>query len=43
MLKALNEVLENDSSDRLDYSHFLLEKSQANTDLPFSSLLSTPE
>lgn len=43
MLKSLNEVLENDGVNGLDHSHSSLQRSQADTDSPLNSLLSTPE
>lgn len=41
ILKSLNEALKNDDGDGLDHSHFSLQKSQANTNSPLNSLLST--
>lgn len=43
MLESLNKVLKNDGDNKLDYSHSLLQKSQAAMDSSLSSLLSTPK
>lgn len=43
MLESFNEALRNNDDNRLDYSHFLLQKSQANTDSLLDSIFSTPK
>lgn len=43
MLESLNEALENNGGDRLDHSHSLLQRSQADMDSPLSLLPSTLE
>lgn len=41
MLESLNKMLKNNGGDRLNHSHFSLERSQADTDLSLNLLLFT--